>query len=615
MQSKLQSIQRLRSIVPVCFVVVALGIYINSLNCGLFSWDDREYIQAAADAFSSTRTGLIYVMGNFHPLSLLSLSLDLWIGEGTTLYFHLTNILFHGTNAALVYLLYLKLRPSRHSASIVSLIFLVHPIHVESVAWISERKNVLYTFFYLVGCLRYWDYLKKPGPWTFIQVLLLYAAALLSKAQAVTFPIACFGLVLLYEGLVNWRQRLLQLMPFFVIAIMIGVIAVIGQKTGGYLHWDRSTIAGSNFLFPPIVFMTLIRRILIPYDLSVIHPLPTTDSAFLVVSVLLSVTLLLVTASMLRKKQYTVLAMILFYTAAVLPILQIIPIGSMITADRYAYLASVPVIALCVEGATKLGLQQKYAFVFWLPIIAVLSMMTWTRTKDWCTPQVLFQQAVHLYPNSGIAHMNLAGELIRTNQLNKAKTHLDAALSNDPDLIEALITSSQLELRTGHSAQAKERAMRAIKLAPDFPSIHLAYLTLAKVEKAAGMCEKALQHLASGIRYAPSYGELYLEQGICYATLGDHRSAVVCYSKAVALGKIDPQLFLNLAISQGWLGDNETALRTLDKALQIAPLSADAWFLKGIALDRTGRSGCRELVKAKDLGHARAQEALLKLCK
>ncbi|MBL7944517.1 MAG: hypothetical protein JNN32_00535 [Flavobacteriales bacterium] len=615
MRNMLLSEQRLQWVFPGALVLIALGVYFNSLSCGLFPWDDQEYIQAAADAIWAPRKASFFVMGNFHPLSLLTLSLDFWIGEGSAPYFHLTNTVLHGINAALVYQLCSKLRLARHNASIVSLIFVIHPIHVESVAWISERKNVLYVFFYLAACLRYWNHLKNPSRWIILQVLILYTAALLSKAQAVTFPVACFGLVLLHEGLANWRQRLKQLLPLMTIAVIIGITAVVAQEAGGYLHWDRSTIKGSNFLLPPIVFMTLVRRIILPYDLSVIHPLLAIDPVVLVISAVLSVILLLATISMIRKKQYTIPAVIVFYTAAVLPILQIVPIGSMITADRYAYLASVPVIALCVEGVTKLGLQQKYTFAFWLPIITVLSMMTWNRTKDWCIPQVLFEQAVDLYPNSGIAHMNLAGELIRTNQLNKAKAHLEAALSSDPDLIEALITASQLDLRTGNSAQAKERAMRAITLAPDFHSIHLAYLTLARLEKAAGKNEKALQHLAIGIQHNPSYSELYHEQGICHATLGDHRSAIVSYSMAVALGNSDPQLFLNLAISQGWLGDNESALHSLDKALSIAPLSQEGWFLKGVALNRTGRSGCRELVKAKSLGHPRAQEALLKLCK
>ncbi|MBL7951638.1 MAG: tetratricopeptide repeat protein [Flavobacteriales bacterium] len=553
-------------------------------------------------------------MGNFHPVSLLSLAFDSWIGGGSHVTFHVTNVLLHALNAVLVFLITVKLLTSRLNAAVVAVLFAVHPIHVEGVAWIAERKNVLYVLFFLAACVRYIRFMEKPGRWIMFQVLLLFLAAVLSKAQAITLPLALVGITLLHEGWGDWRKRTVQLLPFFLVSLIFAVVAISAQKSGGYLHWERGAVPQAGYLLAPVVFMTLIRRVILPTDLSVIHPLLPAGSMATIVCLFLLIGMLLLMIALFRKGKYPLVAVFILYAAAVLPILQLVPVGSMLTSDRYAYLASVPVIAICVQGVSSLGVPHKYALPIWVSCAAVLITMTWSRVQYWCTPMELFKQAVALYPNSEVAHMNLAGQFIRASELDAAEEHLGRALSIDPNLVEALITAGQLDLRKGRSTQALAKAERAIAIAPDYRSIHLAYLTQALVLKGAGRPKEALKSIALGLMHDPENATLYHEQGICQAMLGNHRLALSSYTKAISLGDTDQTLLINLAISQGWLGENEAALQTLEKVLTMAPVSPEAWFLKGVALDRTGRSGCKELFRAKELGHPNAQAALIKLC-
>ena len=595
-------------------VVVSVGAYSNVFRCGIFPWDDESYISAAALVLEQPGEAASYVMGNFHPLALLSLAFDSWIGGGSHIPFHATNVLLHALNAWLVFLINVKLLSSRLNAAVVAILFAVHPIHVEGVAWIAERKNVLYVFFFLVACVRYIRFLEKPSRWKMFQVLLLFLAAVLSKAQAITLPLALVGIALLHDGWANWRTRAVQLLPFFAVSFIFAIIAIIAQQSGGYLHWERGIVAQAGYLLAPVVFMTLLRRVILPTDLSVIHPLPPAGSVATIVSLFLLMGMLLLMFALFRKGKHPMVAVFILYVAAVLPILQIIPVGSMLTCDRYAYLASVPVIAICVQAVSSLGVPDRYALPIWVSCAAVLITMTWSRVHHWCTPIELFKQSVALYPSSEIAHMNLAAQLIRTNDLDAAEEHLGVALSIDPDLVEALITAGQLDLSKGRSGPALAKARRAIAIAPEYRSIHLAYLTQALVQKGSGQLKEALQSISQGMIHDPENATLYHEQGICQAMLGNHRLAISSYTRAISLGDTNQTLFINLAISQGWLGENEAALQTLEKVLAMAPLSPEAWFLKGIALDRTGRSGCEELFRAKELGHPSAQAALSKLC-
>lgn len=601
-------------IVPLLIVLTATAAYWRSLFCGIFPWDDAEYLAAASELLDHPTKVFAFVMGNYHPMTMLSLAFDQWAGKGGSLVFHATNIGLHALNAVLVFLICHSLMKHLTSAFLVALLFAVHPIHVEGVAWISERKNVLHVFFLLACCLRYIRYLRQPSAWTAAQIIILFLASLLSKAQAVTLPLVLFSIAILEEGWVNWRRRSVQLLPLLFLSFAFSALAIMAQQDGGYLHWDRGDAPPHGSLLAPVAFMTIMRRLVAPFDLSVIHPLPSQDPLLLIAGILFLVATIIAFVVGVRQRRKVLPALIMIYVAATLPIIQLVPVGSMLTADRYAYLASIPVMAGCVLGIGSLIGTRRAAIALCLVALPLLFGMTFIRVGKWCTPAELFEEAVLRYPESEIAHANLAGQLIRQGRSDAADPHLDKALEIDGTMVEALVTAAQLDLQQGRPAAALEKGNRAVALAPEHPSIHLAYLVRAKAHKAMGEPAEALRELAIAAQHEPGYAPIRYEQGICLAMQGEHGKALDSYDQALALGSKDPSLWQNIAISHGWTGNYSAALDALDVLLRMEPRSAEAHFLKGIALGRLGRDGCEELARAQALGHPQAMKALAELC-
>lgn len=599
-------------------LLLAMITYAGVLACGLFIWDDRDLLDAAAGVLEGTASIWSGHLGNYHPLTMASLAVDQWIGNGDLRFPHATNILLHALNALLVFLLSRKVLRHDGWALLAALLFALHPVHVESVAWIAERKNVLYTFFFLAACWRYVRFLESGSRWVMAQVVLLFVASMFSKAQAVTLPIFLFGLAVHLEGWSAWRKRAGQLAPLLVLSVACGVLAVQAQQADAYLHPERDPGVGRQMVIAATAFVQYPLRVLFPADLSIIHPLPAT------LGILHFAALFVVAGSVVwwirsvRSGHRTFPALFVMYAASVVLIVQLVPIGSMLTADRYAYIASIPVCWGLLLGIRRLAVRLTIpAWAVHLPLIAaiiVCAAMTHARVRMWCTPGLLLEEAVQQHPDDPIARFNLAGQLIREKRTAEARSHLEHALEKVPVTVEAMIGLGQVELIEGRPAQALVVLDRAIALAPDHRTAYIAYLNRALACKALNEPAKAIHDLRKVIAQRPTYAKAHYELGVCAAMLGDHAHALEAYRHARALRSEDPTLDMNMAISLGWLGDHRAAVAELDRYLTAVPGSPEGHFLRGVARHRSGHDGCPDLRTAFERGHPMAAAALSELC-
>lgn len=587
--------------------------------CGVFPWDDAELMKQVASIAEGRASVWDVVLGNFQPLTMASLWIDQVIGHGDIATFHRTNLFLHGANVLLVFLLARRILGGVAPAVFVALLFGLHPIQVESVAWIAERKTLLYTFFFLLACLRYLRYLRTGKKLLLAEVAVLFVLSLCAKSQGVALPLFLFGLPVLQHGWAKWRSRAYALLPLLAIGVLFSVLTIFTQATDGYVHLDRGGSLSEQLVAPLIAFGQYPVRILFPFSLSVFHPLPNTlvsPDVLIGIGVTLGLVGLLFFA--LRAGHHVFPALVLMYTATVLPVLQLVPFGSALTADRYAYLATFPVLIGLVHGVVHWTQASRYvlygASLAGASIVLVFAHLSRERTVLWCDPLALFEQAAARYPDSEVLAFNVGNHYLKAGRLEEAERLFTHALSIDPNTTEALIGSAQTALAQDRPEQAIDRATRMLQLAPDHPSAYMALFTRAMGFKASKRPHEALADLKRVLLLKPDHGAARYQQGVCQAMLGQHGQALASYTMARRMGVNEEDLALNMAISYGWSGNYPSAIAELNTVLARSPKSAEGLFLLGIAKQRTGANGCPDLQQAVSLGHVRAREALAAFC-
>ncbi|MBX2978140.1 MAG: hypothetical protein KF905_02505 [Flavobacteriales bacterium] len=597
----------------IAFAGIAFLLYWHVLPCAEFPWDDAAYRSAAREVLVSVSSAFHQVQGNYHPLTMLSLAVDEHFGSGEAQLHHVTNVALHGINAFLLFLLLRSLFTNASAWLLVAgaVLFLVHPAQVESVAWISERKNLLFAGFILLACWAYVNHLRSAG-WTHYPLVLLASlAAMLSKVQAVSLPVVLFGLLVVQSGWPVQRKRWLELLPVFLFAVAAAWFGLQGQVEGSYVHAQRDGAVLARFVVVAQAALMPYYTALWPWSVSIVKPLPRMDDPVVWAWVAAFIACMLLWSFALWQRRWKAVGMGLVLAALVLPVAQLVPFGSMVSADRYAYL---PIAALVV---ITVGVAQRYRYAPW-PLFAIsvpLVILTVQRVQDWCEPQQLFAHALERYPNSEMAHMNMAAQLVANGDPEQAAVHLSAALALDPGLLEARQLQADLLNKSGRSEEAFLAYSQVISRGKDWRGVWRARMARAKLNIARGNANGALEDLRVAEVPMEKRGERDHLLGLCFAMLNDHASAVQYFERSLKQGETAAQVKLNLAISHGWLANFDLSLNYARAVMQQEPDNAEAWFILGLSEERTGADGCASLARAAGLGHPRAAEAVASYCR
>lgn len=594
-------------------VLLVVLVYWPVVSCGPFPWDDAAYWSAVQAGPTDAWRPLL---GNVHPLTMLALWADHAIGSGSVQFAHFSSLLLHGINAVLVRRLTATFLNGPHWTTLIALVFAFHPLQVESVAWLAERKTLLAGSFLLLCTRSHLIHLQEGSTRHRWFSVAFFTAALLSKPIAVAWPLFLFGVGLWVHGRTQWRSLARTLLPLVMMALGMAILTILAQQQAGFVHLERSGSQVPAFMLPFIAYGAYPIRMLIPYDLSILHPLPAVLGWKEIMLVLATMACMAWSVHAWRKRKDRTVALVLMYTATILPVIHLVPFGSMITADRYAYLALLPV-AIGVLRPLQVFAEQRSVNVPVLCCIPVvmLAMMTHARGRIWCTSDHLFAQAVAHYPWSAMAHANLAGEQLRLGRLEEAGTHLRKAQELDPTLTEASISMAQLALVTDRAELALDELQRVQQIAPDHPRLDLVCMLQARALNQLGRYREALAQVATIPDNASAFGDAQVERGLALAMLNDHEQAIQAYNTARSSGISSERLLLNLAISLGWTARYAEAIAVLNTFLLREPDHPQALYLRGIAHQRIGSDGCGDLHRAAQAGHPTARQAMEQLCR
>jgi hypothetical protein len=480
-----------RSIVIVIALVLLVWIvYAQTLKHPFINYDDDEYVtQNKIVSQGLTFKGIIWAFttnhaGNWHPVAWLSHMLDCQLYDLQAGLHHLTSLMLHMANAVLLWLFLKTATGETWKSGMVAMLFAVHPLHVESVAWIAERKNVLCTFFMMLALIFYVFYTREKH----IKYYLLsggsFLVGLMAKPMLVTFP---FLLLLIdlwpldrYRGSnkrasffsLN-RQLILEKIPFVLFSAISSVITYIAQKSGGAVRsWDAVPFF-LRIQNAVVAYVIYLKKMLIPGDLSIIYPHPGMFAPWQPWTAFLLLTALSVLfVSLCKRHPYTMVGWC-WFLGALIPVIGLIQIGSQAMADRYTYIPLTGLYIILVWGfcdiTSRLPLRALLRGLSTGIALGMLTWMAWIQVHYWRDGLTLFQHALKVTQNNSIAHNNLGNIYYRQGHLDQAFRHYLEAVRIQPNFAEAHNNIGAAFVRMGRLETAAKHFRRSLLLNPENP--------------------------------------------------------------------------------------------------------------------------------------------------
>ena len=525
-------------LVVVVLAVAVLVAYLPVLLSGFVDYDDDQYVTAnphvqsglTADSLRWSLTS--FDAANWHPVTWMSHMLDWQLFGPRPAGHHAVSLLLHLANTLLLFLLLERMTGCRLRSAAVSLLFGLHPLHVESVAWVAERKDVLSTLFWLLATWAYARYVDAPGVARYAVVLLWFAAGLAAKPMLVTLP---FTLLLLdrwpLERDVRPARVLLERLPLAGLALASSLITLAAQHAG------RAIVPQELISFPErlanatVAYVAYLVKAFAPFGLAVLYPHPRSAlPAWKVAGAALLLIAITAAAIRLRRRAPYLSVGWFWYLGTLVPVLGLVQVGEQGMADRYTYVPLVGIFVIVAWGVpdllqaarVRVGRSGTRALAALSLLIAVaLAGATWARTLAWHDSATLWRDEVRKQPRSARAHYKLG-----------------FALAAD-----------------GREGQAIGEYGRAIELDPYDAAAHNNRGNLLGRE---GRDREALLDLDRAVAIQPK-AETYNNRGIIRAHLGDHASAVADFDRAIALDPSYGAARGNRAVSLWKLGDYDRA--------------------------------------------------------
>lgn len=629
------------------FVLAATFVsFFPSLKNDFVNWDDDVYVVENASIKHASPQNLKTIfsssfLGNYQPLTLLTYLVEYAFFRLDPFWYHLTNLLLHLANTALVFVFVWLLSRELFVAFLTALLFGLHPLHVESVAWVSERKDVLYAFFYLAAMIFYLKYLdRRPRQKFYAAAVFLFLCSLLSKPMAITLPVVLWLLDLLRCRPFN-RRVFIDKIPFFILSFISGFVLLVSQGVGiaaaqgAFGSWGAA-MATANY---SILFY--LKKLMMPARLSALYPYYGSEGffKFFVISFFIVLALLLA-MKFFKKARRVMIFGVGFFLVTLFPVLQWVPFGETIVADRYVYVPSIGLFYIASEalfllwGANGRALRLRRLAVVGLiaAVAGSLAFLTWQRCRVWKDSIALWSDVLEKYPDSATAYTNRGLAYFKKGRYQEAQSDFRrlAAVSarygrRDPAAVRLRATFHLSNVLTaqGQYDQAADLLKQAIRQNPQeryryYTNLAIAYALKGETEKSKALLEELLKtdvvnkagtyynlglisyhagDLAGAEAYFRQSAKIHPGQGEAYYGLAriSHDcqrlpEAIAYYTKVLEYNPRNAQFYNDLAVALFLTEQYEAALAAGRKAVRYDPSLTDAHINLGNAFLILGRN-------------------------
>lgn len=544
-------------VLALALMLVTLCVYWPATGHDFLNYDDQDYVtsndqvQKGLTAASVKWAFAHPVVGNWLPLTMMSHMLDCqWYGMKPWGH-HLTSVLLHALNAALAFLLLCRLTGALWRSLVVAALFGLHPLHVESVAWVAERKDVLSTFFGLLSLLAYASYTKKSrprnpssktinlaSPYYWITFALL-ALGLMSKPMLVTLPFVM--LLLDYWPLQRFgpstvKWLLVEKVPFFALAAAASVTTYLIQQRGGMMQTVQNLPLAFRLENALVSYCRYLGKLFWPTDLTVFYPYPDQwpiGEIFLTGIVLVGITAFVFAQ---RARHPCLLIGWLWFCGTLVPVIGLVQVGAQSMADRYTYIPSLGLFIAVVWGVYALFKRWPRHQVA-LAIAGCVTIMACTgltrqQLGYWQNNETLYHHAIVVSDKNYLAHHNLGLELYKKGDIDGAINQYEDALSAHPNYPVAHYDLGTALGMKGRTQDAIVEFQQAIRLKPDYAD---AYSNLGTALCRIGQTDDALNQFQQAVQLAPDNPEFHYDLGTVLGMKGQIDGAIAQFQEAIRL--------------------------------------------------------------------------------
>jgi tetratricopeptide (TPR) repeat protein len=542
-------------------VISILCVYGQVRNFSFVNFDDRQYVtdnyhvQAGLTLTSIRWSFSATHASNWHPLTWLSHMLDCQIYGMNPGHHHMTNVLLHILNTLLLFFIFKRISGSRWKSAFVAALFALHPLHVESVAWVAERKDVLSTFFLMLALWSYAGYVERPRPDKYLLLILFYMLGLMAKPMIVTLPLVL--LLLDYWPLNRFQLRPLnnenpagqrffyfglirEKIPLFILSVASCAITYLVQKSSGAVNSLSAIPFHVRIANALVSYVDYIGKMLWPHNLAVLYPYPKSIVLWKITGAgfLLTVMTVLVLRS-LRSKPYLMVGWF-WYLGTLVPVIGIVQVGSQALADRYTYVPLIGIFIMATwwisDWASKKHYKRIGFFTATAAILLLLIITSRIQVTYWSNSVSLFEHAVNVTGGSSTAQLNLGEALADQGNIENAVKHFSKVLSEKSDRAIAHYELGDTLERKGELSSAVKHYLEAIRIRPGYAK---AYNNLGIILAGQNKVEAAIAFLSKALQISPGYAGAHFNLGKIYFNRNDFEKAIFHYQKAL---QCDPDM-------------------------------------------------------------------------
>ena len=587
-------------------------------------WDDDAYIvenphvrtgltaENVLWAFTSAHSS------NWHPLTWISHMLDAQLYGLNPGGHHWSSVLLHLANTVLLFLLLSTSTGAKWTSAFVAALFSLHPLHMESVAWVSERKDVLSTFFWMITLLAYVSYAKNRGGKGYALVLLFFILGLISKPMVVTLP---FVLLLMdywplrrlqMETFRTARATMLPLcrekIPFFVLSACSGLVTFLVQKSAGAVMSDHLSL-NDRLANAVVSYVGYITKTIWPSDLAFFYPHPMDSLSFWhgigCLFLLGCITLIVVRLAVSRP--YMIVGW-LWYVGTLIPVIGLVQVGSQAMADRFTYIPQIGLLIIIAWGFRDLGAAQPRSRVPLLVlscfIVLALAVVTHHQLQYWRDGMSLFSRAVRADPQNSRGHFLLGEELLRQGRIEEAISEYSESVRILPRETSFLNGLASALLRAGRVEEAIRHLREAVRVSPGDARI---LTSLGSALRQHRERDEALRCLKAALRIQP-VAEAHHLLGLLFAEQGRYEEAISHYRQSLRIKPRDAQALNDFGVALHLSGKRDQALILLMEAFRLDP--GNPGVRRNIEIVMGAREGRKEIEHGvRDLMQAPSSEA------
>ena len=563
--------------------LLIIALYWRVYGYDFVSLDDSFIYNAPQLKNGLSITNIIWAFSNdvtalWIPVTWISFFLDYEIYGMNPGGYHVTNVILHICNTLLLFSILYKITGKKWQSFFVAALFSCHPIHVESIAWITERKDVLSTFFLMLFLHSYLKYTQKENIKTYLIAMLFFFLGLMSKPMLVTVPIVI--ILLDYWPLGRFEKTstlkiILEKIPFLNFSLLVGLKTIFSQLNAGALVNFESINIITRIENAITSYIAYLVQLLLPLNLALVYPYEQSFSLLEVfVKFLIFVAITVLTLKVHKKHPYLIVGW-LWYVISLVPAIGLFQSGAQSHADRFVYIPFIGIYIILAWGVPHflqvLNTPRTVAFVIFFMVLPVLSTLTWFQVSHWRDSSTLYAHTLSVTDNNWLIENNYGVVLEEQGKAKEASGHFQKAVNIKPDLPDSHLNLANNLYRLGEVAEAERHYKIIIEMNTDDEVTAKAHNRLAFIYQMQRKSIEAIKHYEEALRIKPTEVKALNNLAILFAQKGDFPSAAINFERALELSPQDAETLNNLGLLAIKTGNINKGIFYFKEALKYNP--------------------------------------------